>query len=104
MAWELFDSPTCLPNGRASTRCSGFRPNSFPFEPSLYRLRSPLPGNGIFRAEKKRSIRPLNHRSAVSETKQSYKDPPIRGLSQPLQEISITAGMRGGPGIVAHSL
>ena len=62
----------------------------------LCRLRSPLPGNGISRAEKKASIRPPNHRSAVSEIKRSYNNPPIRGLSQPLQEISATAGMRGG--------
>src|SRR5262249_54057160 len=47
MAWELSASPTCLPNGPASIRCLGFRPNSCPFEPSLYRLRPPLPGNGI---------------------------------------------------------
>src|SRR5947209_18450151 len=32
MAWELSASPTCLPNGPVSTRCSGFRPNSCPFE------------------------------------------------------------------------
>jgi hypothetical protein len=47
MAWEWSASPTCLPNGPANTRCSGFRPSSSPFEPSLYRLRSPLPGNGF---------------------------------------------------------
>jgi hypothetical protein len=35
MAWELSASPTCLPSGPASTRCSGFRRHSSPFEPSL---------------------------------------------------------------------
>src|SRR5262249_6425664 len=49
------------------------------FEPSLWRMRSPLPGNGISRAEKKASMRPLNHRSAVSEIKRSYKKPANSG-------------------------
>ena len=30
MAWEWSALPTCLPNGPASTRCSGFRRNSSP--------------------------------------------------------------------------
>ena len=41
----------------------------------------PLPGNGISRAEKKAPIRRPNHRSPVSETQWSYKNPPNRGLS-----------------------
>jgi hypothetical protein len=79
MAWELSASPTCLRNGPASTRCSGFRRASSPFELSLHRRRSPLPGNGISRAEKKASIPPPNHGSAVSETKRSYKKPANSG-------------------------
>src|SRR5262245_24358169 len=69
MAWELSASPTCPPNGPASTRCLGFGPNSRPFELSLCRLRSPLPGNGISGAEKNavsrrnlRSFRSLERR------------------------------------------
>jgi hypothetical protein len=50
-----------------------------PFELSLCRLRSPLPGNGISRAEKKAPIRRPNHLSAVSETKRSYKNPANSG-------------------------
>jgi len=46
---------TCLPNGPASTRCLGFRPNSCPFEPNLWQLRSPLPGNGIYFGEAKKA-------------------------------------------------
>jgi hypothetical protein len=53
----------------------GFRRNSFPFEPSLCRLRSPLPGNAISKPEKRAPIRRPSHRSAVSETKRSYKNP-----------------------------
>jgi len=63
----------------ASTRCSGFRRNSSPFEPSLWRVRSPLPGNGISRPEKKAPIRRPSHGSAVSETKRSHKKPANAG-------------------------
>jgi hypothetical protein len=38
-----------------------------------------LPGNGISRAEKKAPIGRQNHRSAVSETKWSYKNPAKSG-------------------------
>src|SRR5262245_11896830 len=79
MAWELSASPTCLPNGPASTRCSRFRPNSCPFEPSLCRLRSPLPGNGISWPEKNAPGRRPNHGSAVPETKRSHKNPANSG-------------------------
>jgi len=43
------------------------------------RRRSPLLGNGISRAEKKALIRRPNHRSAVSETKRSFKNPADSG-------------------------
>jgi hypothetical protein len=79
MAWELSASPTCLLNGPGSTRCWDFRRASSPFEPSLRRRRSPLPGNGISRAEKKAPLRPPSHRSAVSETKRSFKNPADSG-------------------------
>src|SRR4029450_7503363 len=79
MAGELSAPPSCLPNGPASTRCLGFRRNSCPFEPSLCRLRSPLPGNGISGAEKNAPIRRPTHGSAVSETKRSYKKPANSG-------------------------
>jgi EamA-like transporter family len=66
------------------------------------RLRSPLPGNGISRAEKKASIRPPNHRSAVSETKRSYKNPANSGPKCALfvrdQETPVRTGVRGGAG------
>jgi hypothetical protein len=54
----------------------------------LCRLRSPLPGNGISRAEKKAPTRLPNHRSAVSETKRCTTSPPIRGLCKHSQEFS----------------
>src|SRR5207253_3701557 len=53
-AWASSASPTCLPNGPASTRCSDFRRISSSFEPSLRRRRSSLPGNG-FRGRRKRA-------------------------------------------------
>jgi hypothetical protein len=37
----------------------------------------------------------LAYRIKVSETKRLVQNPANRGLSQPLQEISATAGMRG---------
>ena len=98
MAWELSASPTCLRNGPASTRCSDFLRASSPFELSLRRRRSPLPGNGISRAEKKAPIRRPNHRSAVSETKRSFKNPDDSGPFARLQEISANVRLRGGPG------
>ena len=98
MAWELSASPTCLPNGPASTRCSGFRRNSSHSNRVSAEQWSPLPGNGISRAEKKAPIGRQNHRSAVSETKWSYKIPAKSGHLARLQEISTIARMRGGPG------
>ena len=64
-----------------------------PFELSLRRRRSPLPGNGISRAEKKTPIRRPNHRSAVSETKRLFKSPadsgPFGGATRSTGEFSI---------------
>jgi hypothetical protein len=37
MAWELPASPTCQPNGPASTKCSALLRNSGMFETSLWR-------------------------------------------------------------------
>src|SRR2546422_9772507 len=81
MAWELSASPTCLPNGPASTRCSGFPPNSCPFEPSLCRLRSPLPGNGISGAEKKAPIRRPNTDQRSQRPSGRTRSPPIRAFA-----------------------
>src|SRR5262249_27079909 len=53
MAWELSASPTCLPNGPASTRCSGFRCNSCPFEPSLCRTAVSVAGKRDFQGGEK---------------------------------------------------
>ena len=44
------------------------------------------------------SIRRPNHRSAVSETKRSFKSPADSGPFARLQEISANVGLRGGPG------
>jgi len=55
--------------------------NSSHFEPSLWQLRSPVPGNGISRAEKNAPIRRPNHGSAVSET--------VVGEKWPLQQCHI---------------
>jgi ABC transporter substrate binding protein len=49
------------------------------FEPSLCRLRSPLPGNGISGAEKNAPTRSPNHGLAVSETQRSNKKPANAG-------------------------
>src|SRR6266436_2031251 len=53
MAWEWSASPTCLPNGPASTRCSGFRANSSPFEPSLCQLPFSVAGKRDFQGGEK---------------------------------------------------
>src|SRR6516162_7067020 len=90
MAWELSASPTCLPNGPASTSCLGFQRNSSPFEPSLWRLRSPLPGNGISRPEKNAPKRPADCNDAVSENEPSHRSPPIRGLSYTFRKSPVT--------------
>jgi hypothetical protein len=81
MAWELSASPTCLLNGPASTRCWDFRRASSPFEPSLRRRRSPLPGNGISRAEKKAQYVPRATDQRSQRRSGRSKTPPIRGLS-----------------------
>jgi hypothetical protein len=78
MAWELSASPTWLPNGPVSTRCSGFRRNSCPFEPSLCRLRSPLPGNGFQGREKSVNTSPepqisgLRDQAVIQEARQAF--------------------------------
>jgi hypothetical protein len=46
-------SPTCLPNGQGSARCSAFRCTDSAFEPSLYQRQSPLSGNAIFQGRDK---------------------------------------------------
>ena len=86
MAWALSASPTCLPNCPASTRCFGFRSNSCPFEPSLCRLRSPLPGNAISRAEKKRQFaaRATDQRSQRQSGR--IRTPPNRGISHAFRQ------------------
>src|SRR5262245_3778517 len=96
MAWELSASPTCLPNGPDSTRCSGFRRTSYHSNRVSAEQWSPWPGNGISRAEKKAPIGRQNHRAAVSETKWSYKNPAKLGYLARLQEISTLARVRGG--------
>src|SRR5262249_29411705 len=53
MAWELSASPICLPNGPASTRCSGFRPNSCSIQTESLPTAVPLAGNRDFLARKK---------------------------------------------------
>jgi hypothetical protein len=50
----------------------------------------------VSRAEKKAPIGRQNHRSAVSETKWSYKNPAKSGHLARLQEISTIARVRGG--------
>src|SRR5262249_43716656 len=47
MAWELPASPTCRPNGPASTRCSALLRNSGIFETRLWRGRRAIPQGGI---------------------------------------------------------
>src|SRR5262245_18412299 len=98
MAWELSASPTCLPNGPASTRCSGFRRNSSHSNQVSAEQWSPLPGSGISRGEKKGPIGRQNHRSAVSETKWSHKNRTKSEDLARLQDISTIATLRGGPG------
>ena len=68
-AWRLRASPTCRRNDPASIKCLAFLPNSRAFEPSLFERKSPLPGNGIFRAETKRPKRLPRFRDAGAETK-----------------------------------
>jgi hypothetical protein len=96
MAWELSASPTCLPNGPASTRCSGFRPNSCPFELSLWRRRSLLPGNGISWPEKNAPIRRPNTDQRSQRPSGRTRSPPIRGLCKHSQEFSANGELRGG--------
>jgi hypothetical protein len=69
--------------------------NSSPFEPSLCRLRSPLPGNGISGTEKNAPIRPPNHGSAVSETKRSYKKPAATLMERNPQAMDYLNKQRG---------
>jgi hypothetical protein len=84
-----------LPHGMGVTRLAdlpaewsrqrqmlGLPCNSSPFEPSLRRHRSLLPGNGISIPEKKGANASHKHRSAVSETERSCKNPANAG---PLQ-------------------
>jgi hypothetical protein len=40
-AWALPVSPTCLPNGQGSVRCSAFHSTDVAFKPSLYQRQSP---------------------------------------------------------------
>src|SRR5262249_18838964 len=73
--------PQCDASARLSARTEMRRsmwalgPTNHNRARSLCRLRSPLPGNGISRAEKNAPIRRLNHGSAVSETKRSHNKP-----------------------------
>jgi hypothetical protein len=52
-AWALPVSPTCLPNGQGSARCSAFRRTDSAFEPSLYQRQSPPSGNAIVQGRDK---------------------------------------------------
>jgi hypothetical protein len=76
--------------------CLDFPRRSSPFEPSLRRLRSPLPGNGIWRTEKKAPIRRPNTDQRSQRPSGRTRSPPIRGLCKHSQEFSATAGLRGG--------
>ena len=67
-----------------------------PFEPSLCRRRSPLPGNGISGAREKGAKSSLDHRSAVSETSGRTRTPPIRGFRDAFRKSPQTRGLRGG--------
>jgi hypothetical protein len=88
----------CLPNGPASTGCSDFQGISSSFEPSLRRLRSPLPGNGISWPEKNAPIRRPNTDQRSQRPSGRTRSPPIRGLCKHSQEFSANGELRGGPG------
>ena len=99
-AWNSKTYPSL---SKVAFAITGFRPSSSPFEPSLYRLRSPLPGNGIFRAEKKVQHVPRTTDQRSQGPSGRTTTPLSRGLSPQPQEISATAGMRGGPGRIRIS-
>ena len=80
-AWALPVSPTCLPNGRGSARCSAFRRADSAFEPSLYQCQSPPSGNAIFQGRDKDPETAPVIQWAECRDKMRAESPPVRGYS-----------------------
>ena len=96
-AWASPASSTCRPNGPASTKCLAFPPNSRAFEPRLFELKSLFPGNGISWTETKAPKQARKFEDAFAETG-PRKEAGQFGASAENREISVSVGVRGGPG------
>src|SRR6516164_1573219 len=96
--WALPVSPTCHPNGQGSVRCLAFRRTDPAFEPSLYQGQLPPSGNAIFQGRDKDLKTVPAIQSADCRDKMGAQ---IAANSRRFAlnwEISVCAGLRGGPG------
>ena len=82
--------PLCFKDNAAT--CNA---HSNAFEPILLETKSPLPGNGIFRAEIKRPKR-ARRLVRAAQRQISLANPANSGLVAEDQEISVSRKMRGG--------
>jgi hypothetical protein len=89
-------SPTCLPNGQGSARCSAFRRTDSAFEPSLYQRRSPPSGNAIFQGRDKDPETAPAIQWADCRDKMRARTAASSGLFALNREISVCVRLRGG--------
>ena len=91
-------SPTCHPNGQGSVRCLAFRRTDPAFEPSLYQGQLPPSGNAIFQGRDKGPETVPAIQSADCRDKMRAQIAANSGRFALNWEISVCAGLRGGPG------
>jgi hypothetical protein len=96
-------SPTCLPNGQGSARCSAFRRIDSAFEPSLYQRQSPPSGNAILRGRDKGPETVPAIQSADCRDKMGAQIAASSGRFALNREILVCAGLRGGVGRTRNS-